>query len=121
MKGVIGVTSKMLKAVKLMVVTNLTQAEIAKEVSTTPGTLSKWKKREDFKEKLREEQNNFLSELTRPAMRTMLELLDSPSDYVRCQAAQDILDRTGYKPSDRVEIEAETVIIKDDIDEWYIH
>lgn len=41
MKGVIGVTSKMLKAVKLMVVTNLTQAEIAKEVSTTPGTLSK--------------------------------------------------------------------------------
>lgn len=114
-------TNKMLKAVKLMIETNLSQRDIAKELDVAEETVSRWKKRDDFKEKLREEQNNFLSELTRPAMRTMLELLDSPSDYVRCQAAQDILDRTGYKPSDRVEIEAETVIIKDDIDEWYIH
>lgn len=110
-------TNKMLKAVNLMIETNLSQRDIAKELDVAEETVSRWKKREDFKEKLREEQNNFLSELTRPAMRTMLELLDSPSDYVRCQAAQDILDRTGYKPSDRVEIEAETVIIKDDIDE----
>lgn len=114
-------TNKMLKAVKLMIETNLSQRDIAKELDVAEETVSRWKKRDDFKEKLREEQNNFLSELTRPAMRTMLELLDSPSDYVRCQAAQDILDRTGYKPSDRVEIEAETVIIKDDIDEWYIY
>lgn len=114
-------TNKMLKAVKLMIETNLSQRDIAKELDVAEETVSRWKKRDDFKEKLREEQNNFLSELTRPAMRTMLELLDSPSDYVRCQAAQDILDRTGYKPSDRVEIEAETVIIKDDIDEWCIY
>lgn len=105
----------MLKAVNLMIETNLSQREIAKELDVAEETVSRWKKRDDFKEKLREEQNNFLSELTRPAMRTMLELLDSDSDYVRCQAAQDILDRTGYKPSDKLNIDSDiTIVFEDD-------
>lgn len=111
------ISKNMEKAIVLMVTTDLSQREIAKKLGINETTVSKWKNRADFKERLKEEQNSFLGDLTRPAMRTMKELLESGSDYVRFQAAQDILDRTGYKPTDKLEIEAETVVIKDDIDE----
>lgn len=110
-------SDKMIKAIELMVTTKLNQREIAKELDVREETVSRWKKRNDFKEKKIEEQKIYLNELSAPAMRTMKELLESGSDYVRFQAAQDILDRTGYKPTDKLEIEAETVVIKDDIDE----
>ena len=35
------------------------------------------------------------------ALLTRLALLDSKSDYVKLQAAQDILDRAGFKPVER--------------------
>lgn len=108
--------SKMDKAINMMVYTNLTQREIADKLDVREETVSRWKNREDFKSKKKEEEMKFLFELTSPAMRTMKELLNSHSDYVRFQAAQDILDRTGYKPTDKVDLNSsEGVKIIDDI------
>ena len=38
------------------------------------------------------------------AVRTMENLLQSESDNVRFSAAKDILDRTGFKPSDNINV-----------------
>ena len=90
-------------AAKLMVSTSMTQREIAQKLDVREETVSRWKKSSEFQRKLKEEQDKYLNDLTAPAMRTIRDLLNSHSDYVRLQAAQDILDRTGYKPTDKVE------------------
>lgn len=40
-----------------------------------------------------------------PAMTALKELLEAESEDVRFRAAKDVLDRTGYKPKERQEIE----------------
>ena len=115
LRGGVAMASKMDKAIDMMVYTNLTQREIAEKLDVREETISRWKNREDFKSKKKEEEGKFLFELTSPAMRTMKELLNSRSDYVRFQAAQDILDRTGYKPTDKVDLSSDlTLIFEDD-------
>lgn len=115
LRGGAAMASKMDKAINMMVYTNLTQREIAEKLDVREETISRWKNREDFKSKKKEEEGKFLFELTSPAMRTMRELLNSHSDYVRFQAAQDILDRTGYKPTDKVDLSSDlTLIFEDD-------
>ena len=109
--------SKMDKAINMMVYTNLTQREIAEKLDVREETISRWKNREDFKSKKKEEEGKFLCELTSPAMRTMRELLNSHSDYVRFQAAQDILDRTGYKSTDKVDMTLDVPTIISGADE----
>ena len=108
--------SKLDKAIELMVFTNLSQREIAKKLDVREETVSRWKQREEFKTKKKNLQEEFIKDLTSPAIRTMKELLNSHSDYVRFQAAQDILDRTGYKPTDKLDmnLEVPTIISGDD-------
>lgn len=103
-------SSKQQTAIRLMVATNLTQREIAKELDVREETISRWKRSDAFKEKMKAEQDKYLHELTAPAMRTIKELLNSHSDYVRLQSAQDILDRTGYKATDKLEAELTTTV-----------
>lgn len=115
LRGGVAMASKMEKAIHLMVYTTLTQREIAEKLDVCEETISRWKNRDDFKSKKKEEEREFLFELTSPAMRTMRELLNSNSDYVRFQAAQDILDRTGYKPTDKQEVDINLPTFIDDI------
>lgn len=114
-RGGVAMASKMEKAIDLMVYTNLTQREIAEKLDVREETISRWKNRDDFNSKKKEEEGKFLFELTSPAMRTMRELLNSHSDYVRFQAAQDILNRTGYKPTDKQEVDINLPTFIDDI------
>lgn len=94
------------KAVRLMVVTELSQREIAKELNLTEQTISNYKKKESYPQLRQQYEEAFLADLTAPAMRTMRELLSAKSEFVRYSAASDILDRTGYKPTERQEIDA---------------
>lgn len=116
LKGGANMASKLDKAIELMVFTNLSQREIAKKLDVREETVSRWKQREEFKTKKKNLQEEFIKDLTSPAIRTMKELLNSHSDYVRFQAAQDILDRTGYKPTDKLDmnLEVPTIISGDD-------
>lgn len=108
-------SSKRKKAVNMLVRTILTQREIANKLDMREETLSRWKNEETFQEMLKKEESSFLRELTAPALRTIKSLLNANSEYVQLQAAQDILDRTGYKPSDKLDITSENVVIIDDI------
>ena len=96
--------SKQTKAIILMVTTEKKQKEIAKEIGVNEATISRWKKQEDFNQAKKDYEREYLSSLSAKALRTLAELLDSNTDYVRLAAAKDILDRTGYKPTESIEM-----------------
>lgn len=96
--------SKQMKAIILMVTTEKKQKEIAKEIGVNEATISRWKKQEDFNKAKKDYERGYLSSLSAKALRTLAELLDSNTDYVRLAAAKDILDRTGYKPTESIEM-----------------
>ena len=48
-----------------------------------------------------------LDESVHHAMRTLVELLDCDDPNARYKAAKDLLDRAGFKPTDRIEVTAE--------------
>lgn len=96
-------SNNMQKAAILIVTTELTQREISEKLGINECTLSRWKNSEEFKTMKAELQKEYLNDLTAPAMRTMKKLLNAKSELVRYNAAKDILDRTGYKPTDKVD------------------
>lgn len=96
--------SKQTKAIILMVTTEKKQKEIAKEIGVNETTISRWKKQEDFNKAKKDYEREYLSSLSAKALRTLAELLDSNTDYVRLAAAKDVLDRTGYKPTESIEV-----------------
>lgn len=111
-------SKKMQKAVILMVTTNLNQREIAKKLGVNETTVSKWKRSKEFDELYNEKQNEYLKDLSAPALRTMKDLLNARSELVRFNAAKDILDRTGFKPADKIDMESDlTIIFEDDYGE----
>lgn len=48
-----------------------------------------------------------LNAMTKQAVETMFDLLESPIDGIRYQASKDILDRAGHKTSQKMEIKKE--------------
>lgn len=101
------VNKKIEKVATLTITTNLTQREIAEKLAVNESTVSRWKKTDEYKDTVTKLQKDYLQNLTAPAMRTMRDLLSARSELVRFNAAKDILDRTGYKPTDKVELDAD--------------
>ncbi|MCL6222246.1 phBC6A51 family helix-turn-helix protein [Streptococcus dysgalactiae subsp. equisimilis] len=99
------------KCIKLMVETDFKVSEIAEELKVSERTIYNWKKRDDFNELKEKYQKEYLANLTAPAIRTLQGLLNAKSELVRFQAATDILDRTGYKPTDKQEISIDEPIV----------
>lgn len=87
-----------------MVSTDLTQKQIAEELNVSVQTIINWKKKDEFIEFKDDYQRKYLNNLAAKAIRTMDKLLTSDSDQVRYNAAKDILDRTGYKPTEKQNI-----------------
>nr|WP_254877302.1 phBC6A51 family helix-turn-helix protein [Staphylococcus hominis] len=108
-------TSKQNKAIALMVEKNLNQNEIAKELNVARQTISNWKRNTEFQEELLNAERNLLKGLTGKAIKTMENLLTAKSELVRYNAASDILDRTGHKPTDKVEAEVITPTFINDV------
>ena len=98
-------SENMKKGIVLMVRTSLTQREIAKELKVNENTVSQWKKDKEFDELRQHEERAFLGDLAAEALRTMKGLLNAKSELVRYNAASDILDRTGYKATDKQELD----------------
>lgn len=97
--------AKQQRAVRLMFEGDLTQKQIAQELKVTEQTIINWRKRGDFKEAQLNFEREYLKGLSAKAMHTMENLLNAKSELVRFNAASDILDRTGFKPVDKQEIE----------------
>lgn len=99
------VSENMRKAASMQVMTNLTQREIAKKLNLTEQTLSNWQKKEEYIDLKADFQREYLGSLSSKAIRTLNDLLTDDNSNVRLGAAKDILDRTGYKPTDKTQIE----------------
>lgn len=95
---------KQKKCIELLVEGRLKQREIAEAINVSEKTISLWKKDTEFNESLNSALSLSVRSLAPRAIKTMNELLDSNSENVRFMAAKDILDRTGFKPQDRIEI-----------------
>lgn len=107
--------SKQLKAIALMVEGNLNQKQIAEELNVSVQSIIAWKKKPEFQEELLNAERNLLKGLTSKAIKTMEDLLTAKSELVRYNAASDILDRTGHKPTDKVEAEVITPTFINDV------
>lgn len=99
---------KQQKCIILMITTNKTQKQIAKEIQISENTISEWKKDEEFKEEIRSQMKDNFGSLAIEAQQELKKLLKSKNDNVKIQAIKDILDRAGYKPAERHEINDNT-------------
>ncbi|WP_101773984.1 phBC6A51 family helix-turn-helix protein [Peptostreptococcus faecalis] len=109
-------STKMEKCVFLMVRTSLTQREIAEELDVAEETVSRWKNKDKFKEMKSEEEESYLGELVAPSIRTMHSLLNAESEHVRYSVASNILDRTGYKPTEKRDVNVQADVKQQHLD-----
>lgn len=100
-------TEKQEKCINLMITTNKTQKQIAKEIEVSEKTICEWKKDKDFKEKMQQQMKENFGSLAVEAQRELKKLLKSKNENVKMQAIKDVLDRAGYKPTERIKNEIE--------------
>ena len=112
------ITKNMRKVVNLQITTGLSQREIAKKLDLNESTISRWQKDQEYINYKSEQEKKFLNSLASKALRTLNDLLDDENGNVRLGAAKDILDRAGFKPTDKVDLTAESrVVIVDDLED----
>lgn len=99
--------NKQEKCINLMITTNKTQKQIANEIEVSERTICEWKKQKEFKECMQKKIKENFSSLAIEAQRELKKLLKSKNEYIRIQAVKDILDRAGYKPTERIKNEIE--------------
>ncbi len=99
------------KAISLLVHNDLTDAEIANELSISPSTLTNWKKREDFQEIVLKECKNKFKDLAPKAVTKMGKLLESSNQVVQLNSAKEILDRAGMIVTQKVENEQKIITV----------
>ena len=85
----------------------LTQKQIAKELKVTEQTICNWKKDKEFKNEIEKNIKENFGSLALDAQKELKKLLKSSNEYIRIQAVKDILDRAGYKPTERIKNEVE--------------
>lgn len=96
---------KQKKCVELLISGKFKQAQVAEQCDVTRETVNKWlNHNEEFKKEYEKAMSESIQSLAPKAKYTMSKLLDAESENVRFQAAKDILDRTGFKPKEQVEI-----------------
>ena len=111
-------TIKQRKCLELMVAGSMTQKEIAEQINITEKTICEWKKKNEFRKEYEYMLRIGIQSLAAKAYKTQEHLLSSKNDMVRHLAAKDILDRAGFKATDKLEIEgAIPVVILNDMNE----
>lgn len=83
---------------------SLTQKEIAKTIKVSEQTIINWKRNEEFQELKFKMERELLKDMTSEAFKTLKSLLHSDSDTVRYYAVRDILDRSGHKNVEKLEV-----------------
>lgn len=89
-------SNKQLKCIELMINSKLTQRQIAKEIDTSEETISRWKKKDEFKEEFNKQMRDSINLSSALAYKTIEKLMNAKSEMVRFYAAKDILDRAGF-------------------------
>lgn len=89
---------------ELMAAGTLSQREVAKRIDVAEETISRWKKDKEFMAELDGLIRISIQSLAAKAFNTQINLLNAKSEMVRYMTAKDILDRAGFKPTDKVEV-----------------
>ncbi len=100
----IELSGKQKKCIELMMEGKLTQKEIAAEIKVTEKTICEWKKNENFMEVYDETVRNALRFSAAKAFSKVNALIDDKNPFVAFYAAKDVLDRGGFKPTDKMEL-----------------
>ena len=100
-------TEKQQKCISLMISTNKTQKEIAKEIKISENSICDWKKNKEFNVEIERQMKENFGALAIEAQKELRSLLKSRNDNVRMQAVKDILDRAGYKPKESINVSGE--------------
>lgn len=109
---------KQQKCIILMITSNKTQKQIAKEIQISENTISEWKKDKEFKEEVQKQMRENFSSLAIEAQQKLKKLLNSQNENIQMQAVKDILDRAGYKPIEKAELTTEAKVeLVDDVNE----
>lgn len=106
------VTKQMVDAAELLI-SGCSLTESAERAGVAKSTLEKWIRHdEDFKRLLDTFSQGLMEEIkielvvsARQALHTLQKLLHSDNDQIRLSAARDILDRAGFKPTNKKEID----------------
>lgn len=99
--------------------------EVAKALKISRKTLQRWRGEEEFSKELNRRINIKIGSLAPRALRKMEKLLNSYDEDIVLKSSKDILDRAGYKATDKVNIDADatvkgtvSVAFEGDLDEW---
>ena len=108
--AITNLTSKQQRFIHLYITGQYTIPKLAELMNVDARTLRGWLKREDVKEiieSFQEEEHELVEHAIKnmrlKAIQKMTELIDSPIDGVALSACKDILDRSGHKPTQKVE------------------
>ena len=99
---------KQKKCLELMIQGIMTDKKIAETINVTQKTICDWKKNsKEFQDEYNSLMRSSLQYAASKAFRKQVVLLDSKNDMVAHLAAKDIMDRAGFNPTDKVELEAD--------------
>lgn len=96
-------TSKQIRAIELLVYTDMLKQEIAEEVGVSTTTFSIWMRKEHFQEAIKEEMHRGFKEMATKARRKLGQLMDSEVDSVALGACKEVLNKAGYLETQKVE------------------
>ena len=100
-----------------MVEGKMTQKQMAENLNVSENTISNWKKNNEFMLEYNTTLKSNINEVAAKAFETQRNLLKARSEMVRYMVAKDILDRAGFKPSEKVDVTVEPITIIEDLKE----
>lgn len=99
---------KQVKCLQLMIRGDMKDKDIASAINVTQKTICEWKKNcKEFQDEYNSLMRSSLQYAAPKAFRKQMSLLDSKNDMVAHLAAKDIMDRAGFNPADKVEMDVD--------------
>ena len=99
---------KQVKCLQLMIKGDMTDKDIAAAINITQKTICEWKKNnKEFQDEYNSLMRSSLQYAAPKAFRKQMALLDSKNDMVAHLAAKDIMDRAGFNPTDKLEMDVD--------------
>lgn len=112
--GILDLPAKQQRFIHLYLTGRYKNAELAELLGVHVNTIHNWLRKPevkkiitDFQEDEHEVVESNLKALRGKAIETMADLMESPIDGIRYQASKDVLDRTGHKSVQKMEVKKE--------------
>lgn len=109
--NILSLPPKLQRFVHLYLTGQYSLVKLSQLLDVHPATLSTWIKREDVREVMYAMQESIhdvvttnIKAMSVTATEKLRELINSPIDGVALQAVKDVLDRTGHKPEQKINV-----------------